>query len=121
MQNIVQRLLLPALAGVALASPVLADESADRSGTFECQCSTSFCTYDEGFRITYDKDRQFITAEGPSWKYSGYVTRQESKTTGAIYLVLPRGYTVMSSQHLFTLQPDGEVRLDGEDLTCKRL
>jgi hypothetical protein len=43
--------------------------------------------------VNYEPKIQFLEIEGPKWKYSGHVTRQESKVTGAVYITVPGSYS----------------------------
>ncbi len=96
-------------------SMLFAAETLDRSGTYHCQCADEGCEYGN-FALTYDRDRQFLTADGKSWDFSGYVSRQESKTTGEVFLTVPATYSF--EKIYITFSATGEVR-SGNGFLCQ--
>src|SRR5690606_7334196 len=94
------------------------NESRDMSGTYNCECDSSTCLDPNEFKISYDKENLFVKAEGKSWIYSANVVRQESKVTGDVFLILPAGYSVMTSNQVIRMQPDGSLSLNGMQVRC---
>lgn len=93
-----------------------AADAPDRSGTYQCKCEGGFCEPDYSF--SYDQKTQFVTGEGPAWKVSGYVMRQEAKKTGAVYLTVPSAATF--SADTITFSEDGKVTARGGQFSCVR-
>jgi len=105
------------LGGLGLFAADTLIASPDRTGLYLCHCNTSLCPYGD-FSIHYERKTQFFKAEGPKWLFSGYFARQESKSTGEVYLITPENYTM--GKFTFVVAPSGEVRSNEADVICKQ-
>ncbi len=93
---------------------LFAADEPDVSGDYQCTREGSQC--DPDYAFSYDSKTQFVTGEGPSWKVSGYVIRQEAKKTGNVYLVLPEAISL--SKEVITFWADGKVSSRDGQFTC---
>jgi hypothetical protein len=88
---------------------------------FQCKCSDISCgEMSKPVDVTWNTKSQFFNISADAWTFSGYASRQYSKTTKVIYLLLPG--SVSFGPQTVKITEKGELKdleVNGKNFICE--